>query len=89
MWSNTRDLLELGHPVSFGETVVRKVDKPLEPGCKYVAERNTGPELLTLSYINVQEDWVVPLEENKYWYDLHECVRVEVVEEPNGSATFN
>ena len=75
-----RDLLELGHPVSFGETVVRKVDKPLEPGCKYVAERNTGPELLTLHYIKTAGS-AVSVEDGRPCYYLHECVRVEIVEE--------
>ena len=62
----------------------------LEPGDTYLAERNSGPKLLTVNYI-VDEDyahrwglkfsgWVVPTGLS-YSFDFHECVGVEILTE--------
>jgi len=49
----------------------------LESGDLYVAERNTGPELLTCS--RVAPEGYVLATTNAYPYDTGECVRVEEV----------
>lgn len=49
----------------------------LQPGDTYVAERNTGPKLLTVREIKMNA--VFPVEQNVYPYDLWECVKVEIV----------
>lgn len=52
----------------------------LEPGDLYVAERNTGPQLLTCKTLG--RGWIHP-EELAYSYDLHECRKVvEIDGEP-------
>lgn len=50
----------------------------LEPGDTYVAERNQGPQLLTVDHVNLLGAWVNPVE-TAYLYDLAECVKVEVL----------
>lgn len=47
----------------------------LRPGDMYVAKRNTGWELLTCEYVNLEGGWVMP-KETAYLYDLHECLKV-------------
>lgn len=44
-------------------------------GDLYVAERNTGPKLLTAERINVDWGFIVPTTMN-YAYDTRECVKV-------------
>lgn len=55
-------------------------EKEIQPGDLYVAERNTGPQLLTAEKIVDPVDFwggkfVIPTTMN-YPYDLHECVKV-------------
>ena len=62
----------------------------LEPGDMYIAERNRGPQLLTVNYVVDQDyahrwglkhwGWVVPTGIS-YSFDFHECVGVEVLTE--------
>lgn len=47
----------------------------------YVAERNTGPKFLIANKVH-PEGWVEPESPVAYSYDLWECCRVEVVEDP-------
>lgn len=50
---------------------------PLKPGDVYLAERNVGPQLLTVRVINIGA--VFPVEQ-AYPYDLHECAKVFIKE---------
>lgn len=54
-------------------------EKEILPGDLYIAERNTGPQLLTADKIVKEESfcggYVIPTTLN-YPYDLHECVKV-------------
>ena len=56
----------------------------LQPGDSYVAQRNTGPHLLTVAFVKEtlgdQDQWagaVYPVE-SAYPFDLHECVKVNI-----------
>lgn len=44
-------------------------------GEMYVAKRNTSPHLLTAKKVDMENRWVVPVE-NAYIFDLNECKRV-------------
>ena len=44
----------------------------------YIAERNTGPKLLTAKEVDYR-GWIVPVEK-AYPYDIIECVKVKLVE---------
>ena len=54
----------------------------LEPGDLYVAEKNTGPQLLTCKEVKLTIPdgrfvaWVVPEEEAAYCFDFWDCVGV-------------
>ena len=59
--------------------------RDLEPGDTYAAERNVGPQLLTVRKVlealgpnNEYAGAVFPVE-SAYVYDLHECVKVEII----------
>lgn len=58
---------ELGLTVVGGE---------INPGDLYLAERNTGPKLLTCSRVHVK-NWVVPTDPTAYCFDTWECWKVE------------
>lgn len=45
----------------------------IKPGDKYMAERNTGPYILTCR--QVQDGYIVPVE-TAYCYDLYECIKI-------------
>lgn len=47
----------------------------IQPGDLYVAERNTGPKLLTCKRVDEEDDWILPTT-NNYSYDIGECVKV-------------
>ncbi len=49
-------------------------DDPIQPGDLYLAERNTGPKLLTCRSVNTR-GWIVPVE-NAYCFDTWECAKV-------------
>jgi hypothetical protein len=51
----------------------------LNPGDLYIAERNTGPKLLTCRKNNRDDGWIVPTT-MEYCYDTWECIKVELVE---------
>jgi hypothetical protein len=67
--------LRAGAVVDVEGFSLRAEEGPLVPGCLYVAERNTGPWLLTVKRVDIDRGYVVPTC-NTYCYDLHECVRV-------------
>ena len=48
-------------------------DEEIKPGDTYMAQRNTGPHLLTCR--KIVDGYIVPTE-NAYFFDLSECVKV-------------
>lgn len=46
---------------------------PIQPGDTYLAERNTGPHLLTCH--KVKNNYIVPVE-MAYCYDVWECIKI-------------
>jgi len=48
---------------------------PIQPGDLYLAERNTGPKLLTCIKVNKEGGWIVPTGLD-YCYDIPECVKI-------------
>ncbi len=67
---NGTDILLLGQAIKSG---ILTSQEPIKPKDKYLAERNTGPYILTCK--KVQDGYIVPVEEG-YCYDLHECVKI-------------
>lgn len=92
-YSEIRKRLRDGETVEFEGIKLRMISgketgATLEPGDTYIAERNRGPQLLTVNYI-VDRDyaqrfglkhsgWVVPTGIS-YSFDFHECVGVEIL----------
>jgi len=76
----TLKALRRGEVVDFEGVGFRAVEGELAPGDTYIAERNTGPKLLTVKYVNDEEGYVVPVE-TAYVFDTWECVKVEMVDE--------
>ena len=54
-------------------------DEPLVPGDIYLAERNTGPHLLTCSRMSADMFYVIP-REMAYCYNSWECHKVLSIE---------
>lgn len=50
----------------------------IEPGDTYMAGRNTGPHLLTAKVVDTDNWWILPVEP-AYPFDLHQCVKVEIL----------
>jgi hypothetical protein len=57
---------ELGFEVS---------DHPIQPGDTYLAERNTGPKLLTCLSVS-DYGWVVATDIMEYSYNTRDCIKV-------------
>lgn len=51
-------------------------EKEIKPGDLYVAERNTGPHLLTARVVDTEAGCIHPVDFGIYSFDLWECVRV-------------
>ena len=49
-------------------------DEPIQPGDMYLAERNTGPHLLTCSSVS-ERQYIVPVE-MAYCFDTWECIKI-------------
>lgn len=87
-WQAGRALMRAlreGEVIDFEGVPVRKAeDQDLAPGDSYLAMRNTGPHLLTVSKV-VREDNLVSgfvlAQEPAYPFDLPECVKIDFVEE--------
>lgn len=77
--SNTLKAFRDGKSVSMEGASMRMIPGDIQPGDFYVAERNTGPHLLTCLRVNHEGGWIVPVE-RAYCYDISECVRVEMVD---------
>jgi len=65
--------------VEFEGVLFKKVDGPLQVGDTYIAERHTGPKLLTVKRVDLDYYCVVPVE-FAYCFDINECVKVELVD---------
>lgn len=81
IWRPYRTLCALrnGEVVEIEGVRFRMKSGEIEVGDFYIAERNTGPHLLTAKVINRELECIVPIED-AYPYDLWECVRVQEVE---------
>ena len=69
-------MLREGRVVSLDGVLVKIDNGPIQPGDLYVAERNTGPKLLTALRINHELNCVVPTTQD-YSFDTCECVKVQ------------
>ena len=54
---------------------LKMVDGPIQKGDFYVAERNTGPQLLIARKVDENIGCIFP-DGFEYPYDIHECVKV-------------
>ena len=50
----------------------------IKVGDLYIAERNTGPKLLTAKFINIESGWIGATTHD-YPFNIDECVKVEEV----------
>ena len=73
------NVLRSGKVIDVDSIKVRMVEGEICEGDLYVGERNSGPKLLTCRSVNVMFGYVSPIE-NGYCFDIHECVRVEMIE---------
>lgn len=71
--------LRRGETVEIDGFIVKQALTELSSGDLYVAERNTGPHLLTCQRVNSDGGYVVP-EEVAYCFDISECVKIEVLQ---------
>ena len=67
--------LRTGKTVNFDG--IKMVSGEIEPGDLYVAERNTGPKLLTAEKIRKDKGYIVPVDFPAYSFDICECVKIE------------
>ena len=70
--------LRSGEVVDLAGLRFKMIPGKLEPGDLYIAERNTGPQLLTVKKV-ADYDYIVFPTCNGYAFDLSECVKVEEV----------
>ena len=54
---------------------LQEIGGDIESGDLYIAERNTGPHLLTCKYRDVERGYIVPTT-LAYLYNTCECVKV-------------
>ncbi len=71
----TIDALRQGKTIDIQGIKLQMDDGEIRPGDLYVAERNTGPHLLTAKKINLEIGCIFPTDD-AYPYNLHECVKV-------------
>lgn len=76
-YKTVRALLR-GEVVELEGFKFRRVEGEIGPGDMYIAERNTGPQLLWCSFIEKGAIFPTTID---YPYDIGECVKVEEVEE--------
>ena len=70
--------LRAGEIVEIEGLKFRMIPGDLQPGDTYIAERNTGPKLLTVKTVNPR-GWIQS-QESAYSFDTWECVKIEWVE---------
>ncbi len=51
-------------------------NEEIKPGDLYLAERHTGPKLLTCRVVDKEHGWIGAVEK-AYPYDIHECFKVK------------
>jgi hypothetical protein len=71
--------LDAGEILEVDGKKYKKIDKELDPGDTYIAERNVGPQVGVVSFVDPR-GWVVDSNSSAlYPYDTHECRVVEEV----------
>ncbi len=65
--------------VMFEGVELKLDDTPIKPGDLYLAERNTGPKLLTCREVSSQFQCIHPIEIG-YSFDTWECRKVVAVD---------
>lgn len=68
--------LHNGFPVQFEGGTLTKIPGTIDSGDTYLAERNTGPKLLTCHVVD--GSCVYPREFPAYTFDIDECVKVGI-----------
>ena len=71
----TINALNRGETIDFQGIMLKKVYGEIAPGDLYVAERNTGPHLLTCRTVD-KRGWINPSTMH-YAFNTGECVKVE------------
>jgi hypothetical protein len=71
--------LRNGETVEVEGSLFKMAEGELQQGDWYIAERKSGPKLLTCESINNEQRWVVPKEPYAYLFDRWECIKVELV----------
>lgn len=75
----TLKALRRGEVIDLEGIRLRMDEGEIKPGDLYIAERNTGPKLLTCKEIREDcerwQGWIVPTTLD-YSYDFYECVKV-------------
>jgi len=67
--------LKAGEVLNLGGILVKIDEGDLKDGDLYVAERNTGPHLLTARFVDHTRGCVFPTTID-YPFDLYECIKV-------------
>ncbi len=71
----TLKALRRGETIDLEGILLKQDEGEIEVGDLYVAERNTGPKLLTAGFIDETLGWIRPTR-NAYPFDIGECVKV-------------
>lgn len=81
----TLKALRAGGTVDIEGLKFKMIDGELQPGDLYIAERNTGPHLLTVRKVVHEETTGQAMHVNPttmdYPFDIEECVKVELIED--------
>jgi len=72
--------LDTGVEIDFEGVKIRKVGdwQDLKPGDTYIAERNTGPKLLTVREVDLASACIYA-KEPAYAFDLGEVRKIEII----------
>jgi len=72
----TLNKLRRGEVIDIEGIKLKMDDGDIKPGDLYVAERNSGPKLLTAKKVDLQVGCIFPTTWDAYAFDLYECVKV-------------
>lgn len=75
--SETWNTLKQGQSAAFEGMTLVPAEGQIRPGDTYVAERNTGLQLLTCKRVISDKNFIIPTE-NAYCFDIWECIPVEI-----------
>lgn len=75
----TINALRRGEVIDLDGIKLKIDEEEIKPGDLYVAERNTGPKLLTARVVDTDAGCIHPVDSPVYSFDLHECVKVREV----------